>query len=639
MKMIAVAAATALAAFTAGVATHALLPSMQSRADDDNPEESLPGSTSISTDSAAGASSRLPRNVLDRIERAARETAAGLELGNIHAIAESITAANARETIEAVRSRTDINRKSAILGPLLAAWARQDPRAAVAYAQSISEPTLREMAIAGAASGWTEIDLSGVRQWTASLPPGSLRRHAEDAIIRTLAETQPQQALGIVLSGESPGDAGRYVDEIFADWAARDSQEALRGALGLGAEVLRYAAVRATVVEWGRKDPQAAVQWAEEWARPAPFARGGIARLVVGAWIENDFDSACAWLAQQPAEDAEYAVVEAALKLSEEEPEKSLMLAELVTSPKEQDKIIGQSILTLFRFDPPAARDWIAAQTDPAVQSIAWCGLVMGVAQNDPATAATLLSNIADENQRRNTAAGILHEWSSSDPDAAMQWAFRSTDAAILAPAVPRFMGRWMKTDAGAALEWFQSQTDAEIRGRAVPHIMAEWMGTDPGAAMQWFASLSPDDGKDKAIPTIMVRWVQSDLPSALKWFESVPPGGTRDTAIRAFGATLIKSGDKEKQRQGLQWILSIGNARLRDEQLMGGISTAAESDPNFALPFAFSVSNPDWHDHLITSVVDKWTLRDPAAARQWIMSQTNLSPALKERLLKIPNP
>jgi hypothetical protein len=539
MKMIPVAAATAVAAFTAGVATHALLPAKQNRIDGKDTQESLSGSASvpttrfIHTNQTVAASSKPSGDLLDRIELAARETDPNVERGKLDLILASLTAGNARDLAETIRKRTDLVRKSEVFESLVTAWGRLDPRAAVAYAQSLPETSLRERAITAALTGWAKADLAGLREWKADLLPTALKLQANGAVVTEMAETNPEQAFDMAFSGKVVDHMPDFpaLQSLFNKWVERDPLRAAQRAEGLSHTMWRSISLQNVASEWAKRDPQSAAQWLQQL--PSDRYDSKFLAPVLQVWARKDADAVYGWLAQQPSGKERDRLVREATEISRlnrSNPQAALVLAELVTSVEQQDRIIDSAITEWTKQDPNAARQWAEAQTDPGVRSAALLGLVKGIRDADPDTAARLVFQISDETKRQQAADQAVGGLFARDPNAAAQWVSQLTDAAALKGAIPAFAESWMKADASSATEWlFNSVPEGEIRDNTISRLMdrsasaaQEWFASagdeQRQRALDWVASVSDSKRRDRYVSTVATAWVQLDPSAARQW-------------------------------------------------------------------------------------------------------------------------
>jgi hypothetical protein len=391
-------------------------------------------SASVVEGSHGAARSNASDDVIRQIQRAASERSPARRSEKLYIAAASVTGANARQAADTLRNETNvIAEKPAILRAITAAWARDDHQAALDYAQAIPETALRTQAILGTLAGWADSDSTAARRWADAQPP-TLRNEAQQVIISTLAESQPEEALALAQS------SGNSLDGVFRRWAAQD--------------------------------PIAAAQHANDLLAGDSLpsrARGSIVSAVAEISMQNDADGLLRWIERQPASrqrDDWVATVSGMVALSD--PDKAVALAELLTNISRQDETLRNIAGYWGWADPKAAQAWVEAQTDARVQNAAWSGFISGVAANDPVAAASLALRISDEKTRKKAISYAALLWSHREPRAAAQWAAQLADENVRDDALSSVMGWWMRNDPQTARRWIESQTNlsAELKAR-----------------------------------------------------------------------------------------------------------------------------------------------------------------------------
>jgi RNA polymerase sigma factor (sigma-70 family) len=144
---------------------------------------------------------------------------------------------------------------------------------------------------------------------------------------------------------------------------------------------------------------------------------------------------------------------------------------------------------------------------------------------------------------------------------------------------------------------WIQrlSLLPEDNRARGAESIANAWAAQSPGQAAAWVNALPTGETRSSAMSAVVANWAAKDARGAAEWVSSLP-GTDRE---RSAGSLVMALAEKH-QREALDWIMTISDA---DERHRIAARTAGQL-----------------------------SLRDPAAARQWIEAAP-LTPELREQL------
>lgn len=140
-------------------------------------------------------------------------------------------------------------------------WGLKNPDAAMAFADSISDKTLRENCCRTAFRGWAEADWKDARAWIGLQPLGQLQDLLAASLIETVAVRNPKEALKILLEVSA---RGRHPQtwHIFANCARRDPLASVKAWEMLPPGGERNSARTSIARYWGEVHPEDAWRWA-----------------------------------------------------------------------------------------------------------------------------------------------------------------------------------------------------------------------------------------------------------------------------------------------------------------------------------------------------------------------------------------
>lgn len=213
-----------------------------------------------------------------------------------------------------------------------AVWAGRDPEAAAAH--------------------FTQGELGGGLASDES-------RESAATLARAWARRDPAQALAWVktLPEEARGSA---VDAVISSMAASDPRQALQAALGLGQSYEQAEALRPLAQEWARQNPEAASAWVTTLEDPASQSQA--AQGLVTAWMTQDAQAASVWVAGLPAGRTRDVAVAAMVQAqaARQDPGSAARWAATIQDEVLRQQVLPQLVQRWQVHDPAAAQAWLA---------------------------------------------------------------------------------------------------------------------------------------------------------------------------------------------------------------------------------------------------------------------------------------
>jgi hypothetical protein len=388
---------------------------------------------------------------------------------------------------------TDERLRNAFRAAVLREWAREDTLAMVAYLGEHSDLSQQTVFGRTAFDEILDVDAEALLELADGLP-ASIRDPTKRAALMHLAELDPGRALDYVASME-PGD---YRDVLLMSIA--------RG--------------------YARNDPDAALAWARSLESPR------VADRVLWVVAETDPQRAVdiAFGAESPGEQLQ--AIEALLQGGTVNP--GTFADRLFALP--DSSIRDRAVLTVaanwMTRDPDTALEWLLGNA-ARINANTFGGLAQHLSVLDPATAARATSRIPSD-ARPAWLQGIAQEYGRADPNGALAWIAQFEGqpgydgaASELAPALSLH-------DAPAAARLLASVDDTNrnpFRG-ATAAVGYYWAQQDPAAAAQWALGLGENRARDNAIGAVARQWAGVNAPAARSWATSLPQGAVRDAAL-----------------------------------------------------------------------------------------------------------
>ncbi len=317
--------------------------------------------------------------------------------------------------------------------------------------------------------------------------PENFSPRVTSEVVDAWGEQDPSAALEWMLAHPAPDGSGESrVDSLMAELTRQDPAAAIARWDAVSTEQ-QGKWLPTLTREWAIQDPAAASRWAEQQWRLGH----GIVGLVRGAesWIRTDAAGAVAFLKEV-----------------------------LATARQPSDR---QELVELWVTAEPSAalgalREVVPAQGRDAVLSRL---LPMAVAA-DPASAVGAVSGIRDPVLRGQTISNIGLQWSSRDPENALNWAVSLPPGSEQTAAIRSVYQVWSATQfnrAKASLERLNSiQRDEALVG-----IIHERMNTSVAQAADLGLMVSDSQTRSELLDSVLQRWGRSNPAAAASWLET----------------------------------------------------------------------------------------------------------------------
>lgn len=240
-------------------------------------------------------------------------------------------------------------------------------------------------------------------------------------------------------------------------------------------------------------------------------------------------------------------------------------------------------------------------------------------AKRDPLAALAAAGKVSDW-PGKYAASAALQTWAKSDPLAAKSWALEhgkdmnKDDGNYYMVAV---IGAMAKSDLTTAAAWAQEQPRSRARGDMMEKILdgfTKQRGT--AAATEWASALEAGPFKDGVTRRLADRLSEKDPLQAATWISALPPGETRGGAM----AELMDNwAHKDPNAAGL-WLKNYQPSPETDEPRQTFAWNIRESDPESALAWAGTISDPKMRDRSMVDLLRDWKKRDQKGAQDYMV-------------------
>ncbi len=582
--------------------TAATAPSQKAAEDQDDEEKSAQAGAD-----APGQDTKLTIHAADFVAavRALKDLTTAERTRKVRELARAIPVAELPAALEIERQALEAGKENSydtreLICALANRWAEVDPREAGAFGWTWKEGDAKRSFLSALMGKWESKNFAGASAWLQAQPAGATRDSLIPMIATMVAKTDPKAAMAMARSMSSDGAAQNLECQLIVNWLHSDPASAATAAIEckIGdrklfdhGQPLPYGGD--TVGEiWARHDPPAALAWVSEHATARNEVIGNICR----AWAKREPAAALAWVLQSD--------------------EKTIRM-----------DVIKTAVSGLAEKDLPAALSQARALPAGEQRDAALAAAVQGAAKANPQAAAQLLGEIPAGTGRDNAAMQICQSWAATDPRAALNWLFQSAPPPAGSMSGDAFGGiikKWLTKDAGQVAAWAQSLPAGESRDAALDSVVAVMAPVNLPLAQLLFEKLPPQV-QGRAAAALAEQYVSIDFDGARDWAAGLPPGPGQAVAM----AKVAEVGFGIDPQETAQWINTLAHGPGRDGAIMAVSGSMRYEDPDGAVSWALSISDPlDRVDSLEKVSYQNLT------ARALINSATQLTAEEKAHLL-----
>ncbi|MFT4639390.1 MAG: hypothetical protein ACI8T1_002715 [Verrucomicrobiales bacterium] len=326
-------------------------------------------------------------------------------------------------------------------------WARADPAKALESVLQEKNARLQSHVIHNAFSKLAEQDLGLA---TSAFSQLQTRRQREEAV-SAMAHNADLSELPVLSEFLATQGSSAYDHPLYHNWVERDPLSAAAFAQGSSQN---GNVMRAIGESWSQQDPTAALEWAQSLDSQNHGARA-LAGVLNG--LAHHDPAAAASIVSQTSlgtESNEF-VREIAHQWAREDVASALAWTETL-SGRDQVKAIEAVAHTWARQDPQSAADWVQSMSP-------------------------------DSEANRHAIGSVASEWAEVDSLAASEWIGSLPAGATRDMAAERLVDRITTSNPDAAFQWAMSASDVEHQTNMMHHVLAQWNESDPQAAQATF--------------------------------------------------------------------------------------------------------------------------------------------------------
>ena len=315
----------------------------------------------------------------------------------------------------------------------------------------------------------------------------------------------------------------------------------------------------------------------------------------------EDPEAAMAWLQTEAAgKDRLRGMLEVVALWAAEDAENALLWLESNAQGLARIEALHSGVELWSQQDPVAAADWIDGMVNDGSKLSAARTLAANWVNQNPEDASIWVSQLPPGNLRSSTAEALIESWATADPKAAAIWAFSEAEFNGDIELFNQSIQYYAEADPEEAGQLLRAVTEAHEAPDSVDTYVRTLAQQDPAEAISWQTKLNPDDplNKTENLQTILEEWSRTDSVAASTWLNEASPGPQRDAAIIGFTTTI------------------------------------SEFEPEAAVVWSNSITDPGQRVETLTKTVQKWATTQPEQVREWL-NTTEMEPGLRSVLVQ----
>jgi hypothetical protein len=319
-------------------------------------------------------------------------------------------------------------------------WSRDNPSEAARWVESLPRPDQGRYAYR-VSDAYVAQKPTEALAWALRLA-GSPQRYLWSSMLGEMAKYDPDQALQIAQSADSPAQRAQAMGKVLASIAQTDPSMAMSHLLKLPAGRVRSEVLGEVARSVATLSPTAAIDWVNNIDNEA---------------MQLEAAQSLGW------------------SLSRRNVDAAAQLIDRV--PKEARANWIMAVAGAYaEFDIDKGRQWVSRYGSESPElSAQFAGIV---ASRNPELALQLIGDVTDDQERDRLLSGVLRPLAEHSPAAAARWAERVSDDDARARSIGEVAGVWAQYDLPASRKWVLSLSDGPAKDQALTALVQRGVGS-----------------------------------------------------------------------------------------------------------------------------------------------------------------
>ena len=250
--------------------------------------------------------------------------------------------------------------------------------------------------------------------------------------------------------------------------------------------------------------------------------------------------------------------------------------------------------------------------------------------QQDPASAAAWIDGMANDGSKVTAAKALAANWAKQSPDDASKWVEQLPPGNLRNEAAAALVESWIATAPEAAAIW--ALTEAEYHGNKelLNLSIEQYAQVNPEEAEQFLRSVNEAYAAPVAIETYVRTLAQNDPSQAMEWQTALPVTDPLNTPNNS--EVIMQEWSRTDSVAASSWLNEAATGPQRDAAIVGFTTTMLDFDPEAAIAWSNTISEPNQRVDQLNRVILSWSHAQPHEALKWV-KEAELEPDLRNAL------
>lgn len=415
-----------------------------------------------------------------------------------------------------------------------------------------------------------------------------------------------------------------FVRKVFDGWGHYDPAGAAAAAMNLP-KATRGTALHASLYQWGRVDPVAALAWLDLTADPE--VKSGNRQTVLRVWADTDPHAAASYALTLEGKQRQEGLGLVIRSLAGSDAAAAERLLEEIPAGRVRHEQTRSMIDAIGQENPQfAARLMLGLPARDQEQSAYQVGRYL--ARHDRTAALAWATQLPRPRTRDQAMRAIIGEWAEQDPKGAVEYCVGTNpgNTELLRNAI----GVWTSAAPEAAIAWVRALPDATHREQLLASAATSVGYKDHEAAFRIAETLTPgSDAQRNAIANIASSLARKDASAALASISQLPER-TADAAV----TRVLQATAQEDPAATATWLDKLPAGGRRDKAILTFTSQIVADDPTGAVAWAATISDPERRANCLGDLFSNWSRDDKPAAVEWLRQTPFMSEEQRQRYL-----
>ena len=430
---------------------------------------------------------------------------------------------------------------------------------------------------------WADADPRGLLAYGTTPPHTQHSDEAANLGAMEWARRDPGAALDWAMKRPPGENRFNFIREVLIATAETDPHRALKSLTAVP-KGQRNAVEVEILSQLAKQSPEEALELAAKLPGLA-WQPGGNAQIrILGQWMEQDHTAAANWIQAHVDDKGHRTDITGAIGMyAQEHPTEALKLAELLPPGSRRNTLLNQILPNCE--DLGAIKAWGDSQTDPKLKSMGQLAYARVLSQTDPAAAAASIAGL----KRLGNGGGFQGNGDFSQ-------------------AADQIFQRYSAADPVAAMQLATSLPDFEMRKMAVSAAVGGWSGADPAGAANYVSKLPANQDRSQLLQAVARNWAEQDPNALIDWLKQ----GNGQAVSKSAVAEMLTASAQFAPAQAAEYARSINAGASQLSQIA---SMWSQNDPEAAFAWAASLPEGKTRDEIISQTLSTSMGADPEAA------------------------